>query len=247
MAITTVTISNWNTEVAKYVKFSSSYATLVTAEVLETLRDFCRDTGIWKETLTDVSVVADTANYELTVPTTHGDSSEIKRFDSVKYKENGADDDQYRTLPAFTEDDKDRYEQGGWEYHTGSQPEKYFGKLTGSSNSVKTLCLYPIPTAASTDGLRIKVACQPSDASTTVPQWIWDDYMRCIAIGTAGNLMNMPNKPWSNAEMSNYYRDQYQARRDEAYQDVKLGLTKERKQQVRMPYTGGSRQSRMAW
>jgi hypothetical protein len=95
-----VTISDWNTEVAKYVKFSSSYATLVTAEVLETLRDFCRDTGIWKEPIADISVVADTATYSLNLPTGNGDSPELAWIDSVKYKENGMDDDQYWTLDA---------------------------------------------------------------------------------------------------------------------------------------------------
>jgi hypothetical protein len=236
-----VTISDWNTEVAKYVKFSSSYATLVTAEVLETLRDFCRDTGIWKETLADISVVADTASYSLNLPTGSGDSPELAWIDSVKYKENGFDDDQYRTLSAFTEDERDRYDSGGWEYHTAPTPESYMG------GPAKNLILYPIPTAASTDGLRVKVGVKPADDSTTAPQWIWDDYMRCIAIGTAGNLMNMPNRPWSNTEMAVFYINQYHARRDEAYSNVKLGYVKQRKQAVRFPFTGGSRSSIMAW
>lgn len=229
-------ISDWNDEVAKYVKFQSQYDTLVTAEVVETLRDFCRDTGIWKETLADVSVVADTATYTLTIPTTNGDSPELAWADSVKYKANGADDDQYRTLAPFTEEDMDMYEHGGWEYHEAPEPQNYF------FNHAKQLVLYKIPTVASTDGLRIKLICKPADNSTTVPNWIWDDYQRTITIGTAGALMNMPNKPWSNAEMGAYYHNQYKARRDEAYQNVKLGYTKKR-QGVKFPFFAGSRNS----
>lgn len=247
MAITTVATSYWRTngEIAKYVKFSSAFNDLVDAEVLETLRDFCRDTGIWVEALADISVVADTASYELTIPTTHGDSPELAWMDSVKFKSSGADDDQYRTLKAFTEDDYDRYENGGWEYHEAPEPSKYFVKPTGTSNSVKTLVLYPIPTSASSDGLRCKVACKPAQDATTVPQWIWDDYYRAITLGVCAGLLNMPNKPWSNAEMAMYYESQYNARRDEAYQNAKLGYVKQRPQQIRYPWTGGSRQSIM--
>ena len=225
--------SDWRTEVAKYVKFQSTYNDTVDAEVKEIIRDFCRDTGVWKITLARISTVADTSTYTLVIPTTDG-ITETCYIDNVKYKEDGADDDQFRNLTPFTQEEADLYENGSWAFHEAPDPYKFH------SNISKQLILYPIPTVASDEGLLVRVVVRPTDAATTCKDVIYIEYKQAIAIGAAANIMNMPNKPWSNAEMAIFYKAQYLARRDEAYQKVKSGYTKS-KQQVVMPWGGGSR------
>jgi hypothetical protein len=232
----TKNFSDWRTEVAKYVKFQSTYNDTVDSEVKETIRDFCRDTGVWKKTLQRISTVADQATYTLTIPDTDG-AAEVCYIDNVKYKEDGADDDQFRNLEPFTEEETDLYENGSWSFHESPDPYKFF------SNASKQLLLYPIPTVASTSGLLVRVVVRPTDAATSVIDHIYIDYKKAIAVGCAAGLMNMPNKPWSNAEMGQFYQEQYLARRDEAYQNVKSGYTKA-KQQVVIPWCGGSRSQR---
>ena len=227
---------DWRTEVAKYVKFQSAFNDTVDAEVKETVRDFCRDTGIWKITLTRVNVVADTAIYTLTVPSTDG-AAEICYIDDVKYKENGADDDQFRTLSPFTRQEADNYDNGSWAFQEAPEPRKFY------SNADKQLILYPIPTVASTAGILPRVAVRPTDAATGCEPLIYVEYKKAIAIGAASALMNMPNKPWSNAEMSAFYGKQYEARRDEAMQSVQSGFNRSASQ-VNIPWCGGSRSNR---
>ena len=224
---------DWLTEVAKYVQFASTYNDTVSAEVKEVIRDFCRDTGAWKITLDRITVIADTATYTLTVPTTNG-KSEICYTDNVLYKENGNDDDQFRHLSPFTQEEADNWQYGSWSFHTAPNPYKFY------SNADKQLILYPIPEDGSTEGLLVRVVVRPTDVSTKVPDFLYNEYKKAIAVGTAASLVNMPNKPWSDAILAKDLESQYLARRDEAHQMVKMGYTKKR-QQVSIPYGGGSR------
>jgi len=228
--------SDWRTEVAKYVKFQSTYNDTVDSEVKETIRDFCRDTGVWKQTLTRFSTVADTSTYTLTVPSTDG-AAEVCYIDSVKYKITDADDDQFKSLTPFTAEEADLHINGSWSFHEAPDPYKFY------SNVDKALILYPIPTTAATDGVLVRVVTRPTDAATKCTDSIFIEYKRAIAKGAAAALMNMPNKPWSNAEMGQFYHEQYLSRRDEAYQLVKSGYSKS-KQQVVIPWCGGSRSTR---
>jgi hypothetical protein len=232
----TKNLSDWRTEVAKYVKFQSTYDSTVDSEVKETIRDFCRDTGVWKVTLTRIDTVVDTSTYTLTVPETNG-KAEICFIDHVKYKEDGADDDQFRSLIPFTREEADLWVNGSWSFHDAPNPYKFY------SNASKQLILYPIPTVESIAGVLVRVVVRPKDDATKVIDHIYVDYKKAIAVGTAAGLMNMPNKPWSNAEMGQFYQEQYLARRDEAYQMVKSGNTRS-KQQVVIPWCGGSRSER---
>lgn len=231
--------SDWRTEVGKYVQFASTYNDLVDSEVKEVVRDFCRDTGIWKITLSRITTVADQATYTLTVPTTDG-KSEICYIDNVKYKEDGSDDDQFRNLDPFTREERDDHENGAWAFHTASEPYKFY------SNVEKELILYPIPENASTSGLLVRVVVRPMDDATKCPDFIYIEHKKSIAIGTAGAMCNMPNKPWSDATLGAALWDQYLNRRDEAHQMVKMGYTKKR-QQPKFPWMGGSRSESWNW
>ena len=235
----TKNFSDWRTEVAKYVKFASTYNADVDAEVKEIVRDFCRDTGIWKITLDRITTVADTETYTLTIPTTNG-KSETVYVDNVKYKENGAEDTQFRTLEPFTREERDNHENGAWSFHTGSEPYKFY------SNVDRQLILYPIPENGSTLGLLVRVTVKPTDDATKCPDFIYIDYKQDIAIGAAKNLMLMPNKPWSDHEQGITYEKRYEARRDECYQAVKMGFSKAA-QQVFIPWGGGSRSQSWNW
>ena len=233
------TFASWRDEVAKYVKYQSTYQSDVEAEIKEVLRDFCRDTGVWKQTIADFSTVKDESTYTLSVSQDDG-AAEICYIDHVLYKENGADDTQFRPLTPFTQEEADLYENGAWAYHESTDPYKFH------SNLAKQLILYPIPTIASTNGVSVRVVIRPKDSASDIQTDIFAEYKQAIAIGTAASLMNMPNKPWSNAEMGTFYKMQYKARKDEAYLNVKQGYTKAKKQ-VSIPWCGGSRSQRRAY
>ena len=231
--------SDWRTLVGYYLKFTSSYNDYVDNAVKETVRDFCRDVPVWLITLTRISTVADTSTYTLTVPNTDGDAEIVNAY-NVKYKENGADDTQFRNLDPFTKAERDDRENGSWEFHTGSEPYRFY------LNQTKQLILYPIPENASASGLLVTVQVRPTDDATACIDIIYLNYKDAIAKGAAAYLYNQPNLPWSNQDMARSYEVQYHARRDEAYVDIKNGFTRSLST-IDIPWVGGSRSESWNW
>lgn len=216
-------ISDYRTEVQRYIKISGSGTnTDIDAKVIETLRDFCKFTSYWRETLDAISVVADTEEYTLTVPATEGDG-QVHSLVWVKYKEDGEDDDQFIKLQLIDQDTIDFfYDDAGWKFETNETPDS--AGLTFN----KKLFLHPIPTEASTDGLLVRVVVIPTPSASNAPEFIFNDYYQTIAYGAAGLMMQMTNKPWTNVELGARYWADYLMRRNDIKFDRKTGNTNRR-------------------
>jgi len=68
-----------------------------------------------------------------------------------------------------------------------------------------TIKLYPTPNATG-DTLIIRATLKPSQACTTVDDFLFEDYRMGIAAGAKGSLMAMPAKEWTNFELAGYYK-----------------------------------------
>lgn len=236
MAAGTKDITDWGPEVLKYVKNVDKDAdvNLLDDEIKETLRDFCEHTGLWTKELPRIDVVADQRDYVLTVPTDEG-TNEIVLIERILYKEEGQDDEQFRKLFPVVEWERDRKwtEYGNWTFRTG-EPTGYF------MNYQKTLSLNPIPINDSDEGLLVRLQLKPADDADEVPFFIWEDYKKAIAWGSAGRIMSMTNKRWSNPALGDAYWAKYLDRRGNAYEKKQTGFTSE-KSRVEIPWFGGSR------
>ena len=236
-------IADWQADVLKYVKISGSDTLdIIDGECLETLRDFCRYTALWRITLDPISSVSLQGDYvfgtDWNTPAGEGDNVPYS-LQWAKYKEDGEDDDQYFKLEMIDEDtENDILDYSAWEFDTAPNPDSIY------MDPDNTLHLHPIPEDASTDGLLLRVIVQPTPEADKVPKFIWDDYKRIVTYGTVSRLLRLTNKPWSNAELADYFMNKYQKRRNNLKYDRKTGKTA-RKMRVRATrsWFGGSRSS----
>lgn len=149
---------------------------------------FCEKTWLWTATLPAISVLADNQDYALADPT----DTEIIVVDNVKYKENGADNDQFRRLDPISETQMDLNDSGSWLYRESPAPTNFWVDVVE-----KTLHLYPIPTVASTDGLLVKVVVRPSDTCSAVSDFLYQEHSKTITNGALADLFSQEVMDWS--------------------------------------------------
>jgi hypothetical protein len=236
------TIANFRPEVDYYVKKASDDTTFIDAQILRTIRDFCKETWIWRIVLTAIDVVEDDFDYTLTIPDTDG-KAELHFIDWVKYKEDGADDDQYAYLdPINIETEEVPTSTGisaGYVYGEGASLQVFW------VDPDDTLQVRPIPTAAAagTGNMLVKTIVMPDFTATKVPDFIYKDWLELISWGTAARIMRMAAKKWYNPELAEYYSSQYTKARDsEAKQQRWHGKNRTQSHvRIHKGFSGGSR------
>jgi hypothetical protein len=65
------------------------------------------------------------------------------------------------------------------------------------------------PTEDIDGGLEIRVALRPSMTATTIDDQFYNEWAYPLADGIKSDLMAMPKKPWSDLNMSAYYRKSF--------------------------------------
>lgn len=227
-----------NDYVDDYVVGASNEAAVLLRAQRKTVIDWCRWVHPWKETLTAINAVAETQAYALTPGTTYCDYPEIIGLDGCKYKESGADDDQYFDLDVKSREWLDTYDKSWVHRDSAPVPNRCFwNELDGK------LYLIDKPSAASTSGILPRVILAPSLTATTIPPFIIAKYANELTYGIAATLMRMTNKRWSNPELGDYYWNIYKDKRGEAQQEVDRGSAKLEDYRVipELAFTGGSR------
>ena len=232
----TQAITNWRTEVQKYIKIPDTQLTKLDDAVRDTVRDFCRNTAIWRYDLDRISTVALTREYPITTLPAEGGANEFVSIVSAKYKEDGMDDDQFFTLDMRQGDRQEKLTRdAAYTFETAPNPDTIL-----VDDYDENFLLYPIPENASTDGLLVRITVMPTVDGADVPLFIYNKYKKEIAWGAAAHLYNQPNQPWSNKKMWNQHWLQYTSERDEAAYQVWAGRTN-RTLQVRPRFWGDSR------
>lgn len=189
--------------------------------------EFCQETLLWTLALDRISIVADDKDYTLTVPPTQ--YGQIVMVDDVKYKTNGADDDQFRTLDPFSKVSENIHSSGDWEWHEATEPGYFYLDENDNTN----LNLYPIPTVASVSGLLVTVCLKPTLAATTVPDFLYNQHLETIRLGVLAYLFDIDGMPWSNPQKAIKRRLEFRAKMNSAKWLKVTGATK-RPLRVRM-------------
>jgi len=209
-------ITSFLTELSYYVKNADDAAnqTFMVDNMLKTLRDFCKKTWIWREVLDKISVVDGTSSYTLTPGTDNSDSPEVYMVDWVKYKEDGADDDQFSYLTPINletwEVDGSTGMSAGYVNTESSNPREFYIDPDDSLN------ILPIPddVAAGTENMQVKCILNPALDATTVPPHIYNDWLEPIAKGCAGRILKLSGKKWYNPQLGQLYWAEYLAVRN---------------------------------
>lgn len=229
---------DWQDEIAKSVKGidNAQYSTLLEDEIRDTIRNWCHRTGLWWVDLDRITTIADQPDYDLSALLPSGnEEAEIEIIESVKYKEDGADDDQFRTLDPIREWVENQFRHGSWNFGQSGDPYEFFYREFDT-----TLFLNPPPENGSTEGLLIRVVLKPTHNATEVPDFFYNYYKTEIGVGVVASLMHLTNKPWSNEQLGDKKKAEYDSYVTMALQRKQSGYTK-RRSHPEFPHFGGSR------
>jgi len=231
-------LTTLDTYVEDYVSGATNEAAILLRATVRTFRDFCDWTHCWKETLDDISIVAETKSYTLTPGTTNTDAGEVIGLDSAKFKEDGADDSLYSPLGIKSREYLDEYDKTWEDRDSAPVPYRcFFDELDGKIYLIDT------PSVASTDGLKVRVWLRPALNATTAPGFMFSKYQEALTFGIVSKMLRMTNQRWSNPELGDYYHGLYMAERDNAQQEVDRGRGNIDDYHVKpeLAFTGGSK------
>jgi hypothetical protein len=197
-----VLLSVFRKEVMPYVPAAPEM--VVDNAVRNACIEFCNDTHwvIYEHPL--ISLVADIASYDYTLP----DDMEVARVISV-YNEG-------RLLKASTEHGMKRTPD--WRNIVGD-PTAYL------SDDLHELRLIPIPEVATTDTLAVVMALKPTRTANVVPSDLYDIWAETIAYGARARICEIPMQAYSDLNVSAMCRTQFTAGRNKAKIERNRGLT----------------------
>ena len=187
---------------------------------------FCEETLLWTLTLDRISIVADTGAYDLALPALQ--DGQIINIDNVKFKENGASDDQFRRLDPISETQRDLVDSGSWSFLSSPNPNAYYSDYLN-----KQLNFYQIPTVASVEGLLVKVNVRPEIDCDDLPDFLYKDYRQAIKHGALSELFGAKAMAWYDLEKGMYHGAMFKDAYSDGKQDKITGPTK-RPMSVRM-------------
>jgi hypothetical protein len=138
---------------------------------------FCEGSWIWKHLPDPIDVSAGEATYTLEVPP----GADVAAVIGAEYDGQPIEQKSLDWLNANLQ---------GWRTTTGTP--KYFTQV-----NTEEVVLAPVPEGNLTGGLVLTLALSPSQASTSFPKWIFNQYIYALADGALAKLMTMPNKGWT--------------------------------------------------
>lgn len=80
-----------------------------------------------------------------------------------------------------------------------STPTQYYGEFI---DEIYSLTVVPAPDKLVRSGLKVRVALKPTRTATQVPDILFDHYAQSIVYGALGNLLAIPDQPFSNEAKS---------------------------------------------
>ena len=153
---------------------------LIEHELLRACQTFFTRTRAWQVVQPLVAITANQTTLDI-VPS---DSTQ----DPVRIEAAWLDG---QRLAVMTAGDMDKAFTDDWQLHTGSTS-------TIVQITPNTLMLYPIPVAASSTGLKLRLSVKPGDTATGIPDDMYSKYKDALTDGALSRLMLQADKKWTN-------------------------------------------------
>jgi len=159
--------------------------------IKRTVIEFCAGSWIWKHLPDPLDVVAGESAYDLE-PLSGSDVASViaAELDGVPLAPKDV---------AWLNKEIPRW-------RTVAARPKYFTQV-----DTEQVILAALPDANITAGLTLTLALQPSQAATSFPKWIFNQYLYVLAEGALAKLMMMPNKPWTDIQNGADRRTKFEA------------------------------------
>lgn len=159
---------------------------LASRALIESAREFCSRTRLWREDLTALDSAASTASYTLTLP---ADSAVVDLM-SVKYNTEN-----------LTPKDSAQLDKIDSEWRTREGTPVYY-KREGTDG----LRLVRVPATALTGAIEVYAALKPAFNATSIDDTVLEEHQDTIVNGALARLLRIPKKEWSDKSTSEYYR-----------------------------------------
>jgi len=164
--------------------------------VIEAIRskviEFCQKTRFWRAELDGFYTITDDEEYEIDVPS----DSTVADILVIKVNNN--------ELTPKTQDEVEELYSPSSDWRESSGIPRYFF-LRNPSIAV----FVPIPNAAYP--IRITVALKPTQAAQGVDEIIFEEHKDTIVHGVLAYLMQMPEKTWSNPNLSVFHDGKFES------------------------------------
>lgn len=157
---------------------------LVDLHLLQVARDFCNRTAAWREDFDSIDSVADTLAYDLFTPEA---KTECVRLLSLTV--NG--DLQWALVAPPCEQDQPCY-----------PADKPPFALNADGDQI-TLTKQP------SGAIEISGAMRPTSAATSLPDFLYTEWLEAMRMGTLSRLMAMGRKHWTDREGAVFYAGEY--------------------------------------
>lgn len=166
--------------------------------LIQSAGEFCRDTMVWNIFPDPVPLVDEQAVYTIVVPAGSRAVAVMAAWVNGRELKPKTLAEISRTLP-------------GWQTATGSEPV-----LFNSQQGEDSVRVFPIPLQAAGAPLLMRVAVEPTDAATELPDTLMAPYGEAVIQGALARLMLQPRKPWSNPDLGAFNGTRFASAKTEA-------------------------------
>jgi len=179
----TVSLTNFLTEVLPQVPACPDAVAM--NAVRNALIEFCTQSLVWQETQDPVTV----ASGDFPYPLEGVAGAKVVKVMSVIVDGEAVPPTSVEILDASVTN---------WRSSVNSVVSAYY------LSSPELLALFPLPSEPRV--MQLRVAYAPSRAAQSTEEFLYQKYLEGVAAGALSRLMAMPAQPWSNPELSGYYR-----------------------------------------
>ncbi len=170
---------------------------------------FCDKSEAWRYDIPATDITATQADYTIPVLSETQVVGIKTLFDSddeiTPKSENQLDLEWPKLNMTFGYNSNERYRALPWRTETGARAIFYYQKTQD------TVTLVPIPDTTKTGGLTGTIALKPTPTGTLIEQNLYNQFYEELAAGAKAQLMAMPDKDWTNANMVAYYKNLFDA------------------------------------
>ena len=82
------------------------------------------------------------------------------------------------------------------------------------------------PVETDVNAMTLDIILKPSRDAQTVPMIVYEDCFEAIRCGALGYLMETPEKPWTNIQLSAFHKDEFRKAKSSRRAKVRKGFTK---------------------
>lgn len=170
--------------------------------------EFCEETGVYVADHDPITLIKGINEYDLDAPEAETDIVLVKKAWVGDAAIDYVSQDTLNQRPVY------------WPSESAPRPTAF------TQQTQTSLIVFPKPSEAMVNGLKLKVVLRPSLTATGIVDWMGKKYVQEISAGAKAMLMDMVNKPWTSHDGAAKYRAQFEAAKTRATIEATRSFTR---------------------